>query len=77
MIYLIAMLLLFSSCAPMQFTNAGSKNTLKQDQYDCRVELGIYGNAGVGSTSQRLADVAFVRGEMTECMERKGWKRTS
>lgn len=75
--FLLLTVFVLASCAPMQFENAGSQNTLQQDQYDCRVELGIIGNAGVGTTSQRLADVVFVRGEMTQCMERKGWRRTS
>jgi len=75
--YFIFILLVLASCAPMQFENAGSQNTLKQDQYDCRVELGIIGAASTATASSQASSLPFVRGEMTECMERKGWRRTS
>lgn len=76
--YIILLVLALISCAPMKFENIGSKNTLQQDTYDCRVELGVIGNHGVGRPGQRFADaVVSGRDEMQQCMERRGWRRTS
>ncbi len=74
--YILITILLLASCAPMQFENVAATNTLQQDTYDCRVELGIIGNHGVGRPSQRFADaIVKARDEMQQCMERRGWRR--
>lgn len=76
LIAVLSLVLMLNSCAPMQFENAGSANTLKQDEYDCQVLLGYRGHAGGTQPTDQLADV-IVRGrsEMQACLERKGWKR--
>jgi len=64
-------------CAPMQFENAGSPNTLSQDQYDCEVALGYRGGAYAPQPTDQLADyIVRGRSEMQACLERKGWRRT-
>lgn len=66
-----------SGCAgPMVFENAGSTNTLEQDQYDCQiiVKSGPYAMAYARDPLSNMAYPAMARGEMRRCLERKGWK---
>jgi len=73
----LGLVLIVSGCAPMQFQNAGSANTLEQDRYDCEVMLGYRGHAGGTQPTDQLADfIVRGRSEMQTCLERKGWKRT-
>jgi hypothetical protein len=73
--YLLPFAILLAACAPMQFENAGSKNTLKDDTYDCQVMLGYRGMSRSDDTSKQLADVLVNgRDEMQRCLERKGWR---
>lgn len=68
---------MISACAPMQFENAGSPNTLSQDQYDCEVALGYRGGAYAPQPTDQLADyIVRGRSETQACLERKGWRRT-
>lgn len=68
--------LLLAGCAPMQFKNLSSPNTLEQDKYDCELALGYRGHAGRTQPTDQLGDF-IVRGrqEMQACLERKGWQR--
>lgn len=76
--YIILFALMFISCAPMQFENAGSVNKFHDDKYDCEVLLGYRGQPRLDDTSKQLADIIVnSRDELQRCLERKGWKRTS
>lgn len=77
---LVPLLFIFfiASCAPMRFENAGSLNTIEQDSYDCQVMLGYRGHAGGNRPTDQLESALLNgRGEMTACLQRKGWKRVS
>lgn len=74
---LLGFIAMISACAPIQFENAGSPNTLSQDQYDCEVALGYRGGAYAPQPTDQLADyIVRGRSETQACLERKGWRRT-